>query len=377
MLVRSLAAAIALAACVAAPTAFADTRTAQGGNLVLTLSQSDDTVITSDNRSTDQVRLSMDGDSSCLSVTSAGGAVVVSNSGCGSSSGRLTIDVPRGMPLTISSDGSGDLRLADDIESSVTLTLNGSGDVVGRKVMGPLVLTIQGHNDVSLSEIAGDAVLNMRSSGDVRLSSLAGTLTLQHEGSGDLAVGHIEADRVSIESTGSGDVLLGRGSIGLLTTHMQGNGDLGVAAEVRDADLRAYGGGDVKLGHVSGRLTKSNGDGSDIYVGGPQIVDTIVGQVAKAAANGSKDDEESSSGHSFGVHGLMLLVLAIAAFILWRIMRRPGGTAGLRRNTPSAPTNPGVLAVCEKMGRLEERLGRVESYVTSREFDLHQKFRNL
>ena len=374
MLVRSLAAALALVACVA-PSAFADTRSVQGGNLVLTLSQSTDTVITSDSSASGWVRFSMDGDSSCLSVTGTGGAVVASNAGCGSSSGRLTIDVPRGLPLTISSEGSGDIRLSDDIEAPVTLTLNGSGDVVGRKVMGPLVLTVHGHNDVTLGQVYGETLLDMQGSGDVRLSGLAGALTLRHEGAGDLAVGHIEADRVSIESTGSGDMLFGRGTIRLLTVHMQGNGDLGVAAEVHDGDVRTFGGGDVKLGHVTGTLTKSNGDGSDIYVGGPAIVDTIVGQVAKAVANGEKS--ETSSGHGTSVHFLMLLVLAIAAFILWRIMRRPGGFSASRRAAPAAPTNPGVLAVCEKMSRLEQRLGRVETYVTSREFDLQQKFRNL
>jgi hypothetical protein len=375
MLVRGLAAALALAACVAGNSAFAETRSVAGANLVLTLMQPDDTVITSGAHSDGQVRFSMDGDTSCLSITSAGDEVVASNAGCSGSSGRLTIDVPRGMKLTISSEGSGDIRFADDIYGPLNMTLNGSGDVVGRKVMGPVVLTDQGHNDVSLGDVAGEVVLQMSGSGDVRLSGIAGALTLKHEGAGDLAVGHIEADRVSIDSTGSGDMLFGRGSIRLLIAHLQGNGDLGVAAEVQNGDVRAYGGGDVKLGHVTGTLTKSNGDGSDIYVGGPAIIDTIVGQIAKETADASKI--EVHTGHGGGVHFLMLVVLAIAAFILWRILRRPGGFSGSRRAEPAAPTNPGVLAVCEKMSRLEQRLGRVESYVTSREFDLQQKFRNL
>ena len=112
----------------------------------------------------------------------------------------------------------------------------------------------------------------------------------------------------------------------------------GSAAEVHDGDVRAFGGGDVKLGHVTGTLTKSNGDNSDIYVGGPAIVDTIVGQVAKAVANGDKSD--TSSGHHSGVHLLMLLVLGIAAFILWRIMRRPRRILRPTQSNTRSPDEP-------------------------------------
>jgi hypothetical protein len=33
--------------------------------------------------------------------------------------------------------------------------------------------------------------------------------------------------------------------------------------------------------------------------------------------------------------------------------------------------------VCDALKRVEDRLGRVEGYVTSREFDLQQKFKKL
>jgi hypothetical protein len=383
LLFRGLAALLAAAASLAAPAALADTRTVQGGSLVLMSSLPVDTEITSDTHLSGEVRLSMQGDTSCLSVTSAG-AVLVNTSGCGADVGRLSIAVPRGMKLTVTLDGRGDLRLLDDIHAPLTLAMSGSGDVVGHRVMGPLTIAIHANNDVSLGEIAGPVTLDMSGSGDVRLSSVAGPMVLKHAGNGDLAVGRIETDSLVIDSTGSGDMLFGRGVINQLTAHLQGHGDLGIAAEVHDGDVSAHGGGDVKLGQVTGTLTKSNGDNSDIYVGGSDIIDTIVAKVAKAIADSKPDATGSQHSHrSGGTHLLVVLLLGIVAFIAWRILRRPGGlSAGLsslrgRQAPPAAPTHPGVVALCEKMARMEERLGRVEGYVTSREFDLHQKFRNL
>jgi hypothetical protein len=380
MLMRGLAAALALTACIAGPAAYADTRTVNGHALVLSESISSDTVIKVDAGLSGQIRLSMR-DLSCLSVVEAD-AAVVTTSGCSGNTGQLTIDVPRGTSLTITNSGRGDIRLANDIAAPLVLTMSGSGDVVGGNVAGPLVLALHGNNDVSLGTISGEATLEMAGSGDVRLSAVAGVLVLKHNGSGDLAVGHIDAPSVVIDSTGSGDMLFGRGSIGALTAHLQGNGDLGVAAEVHDADVRAYGGGDVKLGKVTGTLSKSNGDNSDIYVGGSGIIDTVVADVAKAIADDHSSNATSRRSHtSGGGHVLVVLLLAIVAFIAWRILRRPGGLQALRgfrrAAPPAAPTHPGVIALCEKMARMEERLGRVEGYVTSREFDLHQKFRNL
>ncbi len=376
MLVRSLAAALVAASFLVAP-ALAGTSTVNGGNLVLSDSRSSDTVIHVDPNLHGQIRFAMEGDPGCLSIVGAG-AVAVGTSGCGEQAGRLDIDVPVGAPLTISKGGSGDLRLADDISAPLVLDLNGSGDVVGGKVNGPLVLSVHGNSDVSLGAISGTATLEMTGSGDVRMGSLDGTLTLKHQGNGDLAIGHVAAGTITIDSTGSGDMLFGRGSIGTLIAHLQGNGDLGVAADVHDGDVRAFGGGDVKLGKVTGTVNRANGDGSDIYVGGSEIIDTVVAEVAKAVANAKEDGATPKHHVGSGTHLLVILLLGIVAFIAWRILRRPGGLSSLRRTAPpAAPSHPGVVALCEKMAGMEARLGRVENYVTSREFDLHQKFRNL
>jgi hypothetical protein len=316
------------------------------------------------------VRVSLDGNASCLSVT-GGTAAAVTTSGCSEESGTLRIDVPPSMPLTVTGNGDGSIHVSDTF-APLIVTMNGSGEVTGGRV-GRLVLSVHGSSDVSFGDVqGGGAILEMTGSGDVRLASVAGMLVLKHHGSGDLAVGHIDASVVEVESTGSGDMLFGAGHVGTLSVHMQGDGDLAVAAPVQNADISAYGGGDVKLGVVTGTMHRSSGDGSDVIVGGPAVVNTVIGKVAHAI--GTNDHGvvvTSGSGHG---HFLTFLAFAVMAFIVWRMVRR-----GSFRATPPAASvvHPGVVAVTETLRRVDERLGRVEGYVTSREFDLQQKFRKL
>jgi len=374
VMVRALSLALLLAAFAGAGAARAETRTLEGETLVLTDTLPNSTIISTDPSLSGHVRVSMDGDLHCLSLT-GGATAVVATSGCSDESGTLRIDVPSSMPLTLSMNGDGGLRLGAT-DAPVILTTTGDGDVAAGRV-GRLVLSVHGSSNVTFGAVRGGASLDMTGSGDVRLASLDGGLVLKHEGSGDLAIGHIESASVDLESTGSGDMLFGAGEIASLVAHLQGHGDLAVAARVHDGDVRAYGGGDVKLGQITGTLNRASGDGSDIIVGGPAVVDTIIGQVAKAV--GEHRDGTNVVVHSTGGgHFLALILVGIMAYIGWRMIKRRGGVSTLRRAPPSAaPSNPGVVAVCDTMARLEERLGRVEQYVTSREFELQQKFRKL
>jgi hypothetical protein len=103
--------------------------------------------------------------------------------------------------------------------------------------------------------------------------------------------------------------------------------------------------------------------------------------MAKVASmvGGSRSTVHTSS-HWFG-HLVALVLVGVMLFFVWRIVRRGGGIAGLRsagrQPGPGAPLHPGVVAVCDIMARLEQRLGRLETYVTTREFDLNRKFREM
>jgi len=364
-----LAAAGVLAASAAAIQASAETRDYAGETLVFSDTMTSDAVISTDPALSGHVRVSMDGNLSCLTITDTA-AVAISTSGCSEDAGTLRIDVPPDMPITVTGNGDGNLRIADT-NGPLILSMNGTGNVTGGHV-GRLVLSLHGSSNISFGAVSGDATLEMTGDGDVRLASVAGALALKHHGDGDLAVGHIEGLALEIESTGSGNELIGAGSVGTLVVHIQGDGDLALAATVHDADISAYGGGDVKLGKITGTLHRASGDGSDIIIGGPAMVNTVIGKVANAIGTHQGSDRGGDRSHGF-THFLMFIVVCVMAFIIWRIVRRGGSRAA------PAPgvMHPGVAAITETLKRVEDRLGRVEGYVTSREFDLQQKIKKL
>ncbi len=370
--------AVLLAALAAPRSAQADIRTLRGSQLVLTDSMSQDTIIETDPALAGHIRVSMDGNLACLTLTDATTTAVVTASDCGDDDGTLHIDVPRGTAITITNSGAGDIRLGDT-EGALTASLNGSGDLRGGNV-GRLFLGVHGSANVTLGAARDGATVEMTGDGDVRLAGVSGALVLTHHGNGDFAAGHIDGPSADIDSSGSGDLLIGEGSVGRLSAQLHGDGGLGVAATVRDARVTASGGGDVKLGRVTGTLNRDASGGSDIYVGGPDLVDTIIGKVAKAITVGDRQtvivhNANTESGHFFTV-----VAVGIMAFILWRIVRRRGVPPALgraRRPASGQPASPAVAAVCDTLARVEARLGMVEQYVTSREFELQQKFRKL
>jgi hypothetical protein len=364
--------------------AAAETRIVPGGTLVLndTLSS---LVITTSHGLSGGMRISLDGDLSCLSVV-AGGAVLINTASCPDDVGPLRIELPPATPVTLTASGDGSVHVAD-LAGPFVVTLNGSVDLQGGRV-GSLVLTGRSSGDVAIGEIHDSAVLQMLGSGDVRLRAVRGTLSVQQHGSGDLDIGAIDSDTADIAGTGSGDMLIGAGRIATLRARMVGSGDLSVAATVGDADLSAAGGSDIKLGRVTGQLTRNASGGSDIVVGGPALITNVTGKLASAIANARDEGGDVTLGtpkRSMALHFLTIGVVAFALFTLWRLLSRRGGLQAVRRVLPSfgtqrphaTPTHPGVLALSETMTRLDQRLARVEGYVTSREFDLNRKFRDL
>ncbi len=380
---RRAAAAIAVAGLLAAGYARAETRTIAGAALVLSTSLSDDLVIGTDASLHDQIRLTRAGGLSCLSIVGSG-KVVISTSQCGEESGRLQIDVSPDMPLTLASSGDGNIRVGD-MHGPLTVSLSGDGDLVAGRT-GPLTLSVRASGDATLGEVDGPAVIDIDGNGDVRIKEIRGPLTEKQVGSGDLVVGTIEGGDAILAGSGSGDILLGGGHIQALNARMSGSGDLSVGADIRDADVAAHGGGDVKLGPVSGTLTQDASGGSDIVV-----LDASHARALDDQATRKLDTHAARTGTTRSVAfempaGLANLLtgafVALVLYICWRIVRRAGGLPGLRRQlgaraAAAAPTNPGVLALGETMTRLEQRLGRLESYVTTREFDLARKFREL
>ncbi len=377
---RTAPAILLLAGLLAAPHAHAETRVIQGGQLMLSTSSSQDVVIDTDPSLHGQMRLSMDSNLSCVSSPNDAYGTV-STSRCNDESGRLRIDVSPDAPVTLSSSGDGDIRVAD-LRGPLTASLSGSGDLVAGNT-GPLILSVRASGDATLGDVNGPAIIDINGNGDVHMKAVHGPLTVKQVGSGDLIAGAIQGGDVTLDGNGSGDILLGGGYIDSLQAHMNGAGDLSIAASMRNATVNMRGGGDAKLGPVSGTLNQNASDDSSIVVLDAEHAKAIGDQADRKISSGAKAGNMHLGGHTatdlenFLTFAFVVLVL----FICWRIVRRAGGLSGLRRQWGgggvAAPSNPGVLALGETMMRLEQRLGRLESYVTTREFDLARKFREL
>lgn len=362
-----LATGLAVAGLLWAGTAQAETQMVRGEQLVLTDTLSQDVTISTDASLNGQIRLSMDGSLSCLSTVS-GSTTAISTSGCDDDGGTLRIEVPpsSGVIATVASDGN--LRVGD-LHAPLTVTLNGSGDLTAGR-SGALTLAIHGSGDAVSDQVDGPATLDMTGTGDARLRRVYGPLTSQQRGSGDLVVGTIQSSAVTMEASASGDAIIGGGRIGLLVARFSGSADLSVAAPIENAELIAAGGSDIKLGSVSGHVTKVASGGSDIVIGGAGLTETILSHSTRKLAGDSHDG--GNTGGPSGVHIVMSTAgLILAGIIGWRILRRRRGPV------IKAPPSPAVHALAETMARLDQRLSQLETYVTTREFDLARKFREL
>jgi len=384
--------------------AHAHTVTLQGDRLALTATGDTDISIETDNTGGRAVRLSGD-DLSCLKAH-ARQVVEVSTYGCGDDLGHLTLTVPLGFPVSVAMQGSGAVRIGD-VGGELNVAVNSDGGLtVGRT--RALMLAVHGSGDVSIDSVQDAADITVSGGGDVKLGDLHGLLHARLSGSGDLSVGTVAASAVDLSLAGGGDATIGDGDIGILRAETHGSGDITVQARVGTADTVASGGGDIKLDGPTGTLVRrSASGGSDIHVGdlGTQLQDL---DRLKQDLNGLKvqippipplppmpplpnlhgvtidlsDDDEphhrshSGSGAGHFIAGILVLVVA---YFIWRTVQRNGGwrRAGSRVGASAEASHPGVLAVRDALTRLDGRLAQVEHYVTSREFDLQRKFRDL
>ncbi len=375
----------------AAPAALAGTQTFAGDRLILTAGSDADVTIEPDASLSHAIRVTASSD--CVKTVEISGqdgpgTVTVSNEACDSDNDTLVIAVSPGLPIIAASHGDGDLRIGNT-QGPLTATLSGSGKFTAGRVSA-LILAIHSDADSTVAAVDGPATIDITGSGDLRLQRLEGPLRSVQRGSGNLVVGALDAPTADVVIQGSGDALLGTGTLGTLHASVSGSGDLGVAATVGNATVEASGGSDVKLSRVTGQLTKNTSGGSDVYTGA-DLLSFGLGKLATAVSEPDSkiviDDTPSHRGRTDGGHGgsgvghvvAGIIVLALL-FLIWRSIRRRGGLASLRaqRVSPRAnATHPGVIALRDTMGRLDARLAKLEGYVTSREFDLHRKFREL
>lgn len=367
---------LAFALGLAAP-AYADSTTVSGNQLVLNANTSEDVSIETDPMLHHEVRVSSD-NLSCLH-TEGGSVAMVNANDCND---RLSVDVAPGTTVVLNASGGGDVHVGN-LDGTFTANMSGSGDLAAGRV-GALVLALHGSGDAVIESARDTAELSSSSNGSIRLRHLDGMLHAQLNGSGDAVIGTINASAVDVTSNASGDTMIGKGNIGALHAVLHGSGDLVVAATVQTADLAAYASGDIKVARVLGTVHKDANGSATISVMNSDLAEYGIGKLAQVAVD--DDDKHSGSrmnhspGPGFG-HFLAGVAALVMLFVIWRTIQRNGGLNSLRAryqagNTPQ-PSHPGVLAVRDTITRLEGRLARVEGYVTTREFDLQRKFREL
>ncbi len=386
-----LGAAACLAAQLACGVALADTRTLHGGTLSLTLTGDEDTLIETDPGLSGAVRVVAD-QVDCLDAPDngpgGGGEVRISTASCAESS-KLTVMVPPNFPISLTIAGSGNVR-AGDLMGPLVATLSSNGDLNVRHAT-ILQLAIRGSGDATIQTVDGPADVKIDGSGTVKLLHQNGPIKYVQHGSGDLVIAHIEAPAADFDSAGSGDAVVTDGHVEYLRVRTNGSGDFAMGGTVGTADLEASGGGDIRVPHVQGHVERHASGGSDIVVGGGGDIGAAAMKLAASALSSDDSVDHDSDvnitlghGHSGVGHFIAGLLVLGVVVMGWRTINRNGGFAAVRTKfaasspaSPADPSHPGVIALCDLITNLERRLARVEMHVTSREFDLNRKFRDI
>lgn len=298
--------------------------------------------------------IELDGHLRTLAPAGADGVIHV-EPGCD----RLTIRVPPAFPLRLELDGGEAVHLGA-LHGPVDLTVRGSGDLHADALAGGGHLAIYGDGDVTVGTLSG---------ADFRVESF---------GAGDFRAGPVTLHALTLRGTGNGDVVVGGGTIGKLEATTSGAGDIRVAASTGAATLTSTGDGDITVARVTGPLVQDAFGKGSVTVG-------AAGDAAPArpaAPVAGAHDVSDIPGDVGALLGVLLSVVltvvgaAVALLVARRVFaaRRRGANAA----APGAASRDTRVAELDvSLRRLAERTARIESFVTSREFELHRGFREL
>ena len=122
--------------------------------------------------------------------------------------GQLTIKAEKGYNLQPSSWKSGGIKVQVPVEAISSVTMSGSGDIVGKMLLrsDALKVTMSGSGDITLEVDGNDVESTLSGSGDIRLSGKAENLEVRISGSGDVHAYELEAKSVDAVVSGSADI---------------------------------------------------------------------------------------------------------------------------------------------------------------------------
>ena len=160
--------------------------------------------------------------------------------------GKLTIKTEKGVNLSPSFKKGISVRVP--VESINSLSLSGSGDVVGRTVIRTenFKTSLSGSGDINLEVEAKSVSTSMSGSGDIVLKGKATDFKINVSGSGDIDAYGLVADNVEVSISGSADVDVTVNQS--LKARISGSGDISYRGNPQKVDAKSSGSGDVSKG---------------------------------------------------------------------------------------------------------------------------------
>lgn len=152
--------------------------------------------------------------------------------------GKLEVKVfsPELNKLTI--NGSGDIHLANGIQTKedISLNINGSGDIKGEKFKcRRMTVSINGSGDVKLQQIESEeCIASIAGSGDIGLSGKTLNAEYKITGSGNIGAGNLKSENVSASTAGSGSINCY--VTGKLKVRVAGSGDIAYRGNPQEID---------------------------------------------------------------------------------------------------------------------------------------------
>ncbi|MDT7830018.1 head GIN domain-containing protein [Pricia sp. S334] len=161
--------------------------------------------------------------------------------------GKLIIKTEKGINLKPSSWEDG-IRITVPVERIESVSLSGSGDIVGRTTLraSEFKTAMSGSGDISLDLEADSMTATMSGSGDMDLSGTTRDFEATISGSGDIKAYDLIADNVDATISGSADIKVTANK--MLKARVSGSGDISYRGNPEKVDTKTSGSGDVSRG---------------------------------------------------------------------------------------------------------------------------------
>jgi hypothetical protein len=206
------------------------------GTLNLSVGDTPSLVVTAGEKVMDDVTTQVQGDT-----------LVIDLGGSWRNPGYLQYDLVLPALSTVTLSGSGEV-IGEMGGTDVRVLVDGSGDVrLDEFVATAVTVQIDGSGDVDLSELgAEDVVVEVDGSGDVRLEGSTQDLTISIPGSGEVAADELAARTCTVGIDGSGQAAVDVSQT--LDAVINGSGDIVYTGDPADVTRQINGAGEIRQG---------------------------------------------------------------------------------------------------------------------------------